>query len=178
MDKERNRFKTNKLKQNNRWVGFQKSFSDEKQSENNLESSRFKNLNSFNTTNGDNRYEKRKFGKKGKFGKRIYKSMYNKEETLKYFNTHKAATVKETSLFNFIKKDTKKNKKRDKNEIKKNNDVGFSKTEMTEEEKKFITSQYMYEEASDEDINDNNIEEINEKTNDNSNDNSNEIIDF
>ena len=34
---------------------------------------------------------------------------YNKEETFEYFNKQKTATIKETSLLNFIKNDTKNN---------------------------------------------------------------------
>lgn len=159
MEKKRNPFKANNLKQNNRWSGFQKTIIP---TEIKPLNSRFKQFNSFTTQDNNNRNERRKFGeKRGKFGKRIYRSKYNKEETLNYFNTQKTATVKETSLFNFLKTETKKNKKeKNKNDV--NNNELFAKSEMTEAEKKFITNQYMYEDESDEE-NDDNTEEKNEK---------------
>ena len=168
MEKKRNPFKSGNLKKNNRWSGFQKTVHSEESKPTN---SRFKNFGSFNKTN-NNYNEKQKFnGKKSKFGKRIYRSKYNKEETFEYFNKQKTATIKENSLLNFIKNETKnnnikkhkKNNKKNEQKHKQKNEM-FTKSEMTKEQKMFITNQYMYEVESDEEI-DNNVEEKNEKIN-------------
>ena len=91
-----------------------------------------------------------------RFGKnRIYKSIYNKEETLEYFKQEKNATRKQVSLFECVavKQCETKNKKDKVIE----NDKVIEKDEiienkMSKAERDFIVDKYMYEEDSEEEF--------------------------
>jgi hypothetical protein len=101
-----------------------------------------------------------------RFGKnRIYKSIYNKEETLEYFKQEKNATRKQVSLFEYtVKGETEKNEVKkeneviEKNEVKKENEV-IEKEEMSKAEKDFIVNKYMYEEESEEEFDEIEVEQ-------------------
>lgn len=179
--------KENNLKTNNRWKNFQNTIDKNETNErtNAFQSSgRFDNL----------RNNSKDRGRRGsRFGKRIYKSRFNKEEIFDYFNNEKNATQREISLFNCIEK--KNSKKNSNKEIKKEplkintketmtkdtmtkgtmtkdtmTKDTMTKEKMTEKDKMFILNQYMYEEESDEEQNNDVIEEKTDQTND--------IIDF
>ena len=141
-NKKENPFKSKNLKQNNRWKNFENSVV--KEQKNAFQSSnRFsQKSNSFN----------RSKGKTSKFGRRIYRSKHNKEDTLNYFQNEKNSTIRSLSLFECLTKPEKIDKivKENKQNVveKKTNEV-FEKDTMTQSDKSYILNQYMYEEDSD-----------------------------
>lgn len=172
--KRENVFKNSKLKQNNRWNKFQKTIDTNEEIKKPV-NSRFNKFNSKNEIKehskfGDRRSKfgerdshfgerRSKFGdRRSKFGrKRIYKSKFNKEETMDYFSKEKNSTQRDASLMDFAKKlSNKKNKKQTdiKEDINKKIDItekpGFEKTNISQSEKNFILNQYMFEEETSE----------------------------
>tara|TARA_B100001093_G_scaffold520146_1_gene613146 strand:- start:4583 stop:5155 length:573 start_codon:yes stop_codon:yes gene_type:complete len=165
--KRENVFKKSKLKRNNRWDKFQKTIDTNEEIKKPVHS-RFDKFNNGNEIKEHSRFGERrsKFGERGskfgdrrsKFGrKRIYKSKFNKEETMDYFSKEKNSTQRDASLMDFAKKLTnKKNKTQSdiKEDINKKIDITdkteLKKTTISQSEKDFILNQYMYEEETSE----------------------------
>jgi len=198
---KRNFFKKEKkettLKTNNRWKNFQNTIEptnnegrNERMNAFHSSNNRFDNLKNDSKGRGERggrggrggRGERGGRGGRGgrgsRFGKRVYKSKFNKEEVFDYFNNEKNATQRSVSLFNCIEQNTlskkTKNKTLNKDNIQETSKKKEKKEEMTKEtmsteEKMFILNQYMYEEESDDEQED----EIEEKTTQ-----SKDIIDF
>ena len=167
-----------KLKQNNRWSNFQRSVNDNKETP--ILQNRFSNFKV--EDNGENNNRHSRFKKRSKFEKRIYKSKFNKEETMDYFNTQKNATQRSASLFDFAQKPKKQEKKQAKpnenlNKDQPNQNLNKDKPNenlnkdqpmgISQDEKSFILNKYMYEEESDEeDIEETEVNEVISEKND------------